>query len=73
MARYTVSIDLDGDAFAETITDARKETARVLIILATQLNAGMISLVDDTALIDMNGNTCGRAIATLGPTPDIKE
>jgi len=72
MARYTIVIDLDGAAFAETITDARQEVARVLMILGDRLNAGRVSLIDDYSFIDANGNTCGRAIATLGPTEETK-
>ncbi len=68
MARYTIVIDLDGDAFAETITDARAEVARLLLIHASRLNSGTVSLIDHTTFIDANGNTCGRAMATLGPT-----
>lgn len=60
MTKITVEFGLDNAAFGPTVADAAQESARLLRVLAEQIETeGLLTL--PRSLRDVNGNTVGRA------------
>ena len=56
MAKFTLEIELDNDAFAD---DADMEIARLLRDAAKRVNGGLLGRRGEMLLRDVNGNTVG--------------